>query len=321
VFSLRRLHPTLVLGISIASCLLFSVLTYNSGGAKTPLPHLFYIAIIFAATNSGWKTTIFTIFLSSLLTSHFVMPLDVNHQIPQNLSMSLFRDFIFAFVGIGVKSSRSFIVATYMQASKDQEQMFIQMLKMVELRDPKVTGRHLDRTVAYAKVLLRDMAVSEKEKELIAACIPYHDIGKIAIPDSILLKPGKLSAEEFENIKRHATIGKQILENLETSIENSHIKEIVAVAKDICHYHHEKVDGTGYPLGLKGNEIPFSAKVTALCDVYDALSTERPYKKPFPHEECIRIIEEGRNLHFDGALVDNFLRIEKEFKEISEKLN
>ncbi|AHM58262.1 response regulator RpfG (plasmid) [Peptoclostridium acidaminophilum DSM 3953] len=287
----------------------------------TPYPHLFYAAIIFAAIHGGWKTTIFTIFLSSLLTSHVVLPLDVNHQIPQSLSMSFFRDFMFAFVGIGVKSSRSFIVSKYVQASKDQEQMFIQMLKIAELRDPEVTGQHLERTVAYAQILLRDMDMPNKEKELIATCIPFHDIGKISIPDSILLKPGKLTFDEFETIKHHTTIGKQILENLETSIENSHMKEFVAMAKEICHFHHEKVDGTGYPLGLKGDEIPFSAKVTALCDVYDALATERPYKAPYPHEECVRIIKEGRNTHFDSELVDNFLRVEKEFNEISEKLS
>jgi|GEM_PF-1990586 len=320
MFHLKKLHPLLVFGMSLIYCILFSIITYNLGGAQTPFTHLFYIAIIFAAIHGGWITTLFTVFLSFTLTSHFIMPLSVIENVPQSIFMSLFRGFMFAFVGIGVKSMRCFIVKKYIQASKDQERMLIQMLKIAELRDPEVTGLHLERTVAYAQILLKDINIAQKEKDLIMACIPFHDIGKIGISDKILLKPDKLTSEEYNEMKRHTIIGKQILENIETSIENTHIKEIVSVAKEICYFHHERVDGCGYPLGIKGDEIPFSARVTALCDVYDALATARPYKEPFPHEECVRIIKDGRNKQFDGELVDCFLRVENEFREISEKL-
>ena len=133
---------------------------------------------------------------------------------------------------------------------------------------------------------------------------PMHDIGKIKIPDSILNKPGKLTAEEFEIMKKHAAYGGDIIKKTITNVEE---KAYCDVAYNIARYHHERYDGKGYPDGLKGTDIPLEARIMALADVYDALVSKRVYKDAFPKEKAIQIIEEGSGTQFDPALVPIFL--------------
>jgi putative two-component system response regulator len=139
-------------------------------------------------------------------------------------------------------------------------------------------------------------------------------VGKIGIPDKILLKPGKLDPEEFEIMKSHTTIGKNIIESILTQSEAVYLTH----CRDICYCHHERFDGTGYPRGLAGEAIPLSARIVSLVDVYDALVCSRVYKEAYPYDEAIRIIGAGRGTQFDPILTDAVLEIQDTFKIISQ---
>ena len=193
------------------------------------------------------------------------------------------------------------------------------MASIAEYRDIE-TGLHIRRTQSYIKLLALSLKDHPKFRnyltneaiELIYQSAPLHDIGKVAIPDSILLKPEKLTEEEFAIMKRHALLGSKAIERSEKKITtNSFLK----IAKEIAISHHEKWDGTGYPYGLKGDEIPIAGRLMALADAYDALVTKRVYKSVFPHEKAVQIILEGRGTHFDPDIVDAFLVLEAEFKK------
>jgi putative two-component system response regulator len=184
---------------------------------------------------------------------------------------------------------------------------------LVESRDD-ITGGHIERTqrgVGLLVTALRDhplfgKEVSEWDIKLLLQSSQLHDVGKIAISDTILNKPEKLTAEEFEEMKKHTTIGVQIIERIEASTSAS---DFLKYAKIFAGAHHEKWDGTGYPKGLAGEAIPLQGRIMALADVYDALVSERPYKKAFSHAEAVQIIQDGKGSQFDPALTDVFLNI------------
>lgn len=182
------------------------------------------------------------------------------------------------------------------------------IVDLAEVRDNE-TGEHLKRMSEYSALLARKLNLSRRFVKDIHRFAPFHDIGKVGVPDSILLAPRKLTKEEFEIIKTHPTIGYDILKNAET----------LQFAAEIAHAHHEKYNGKGYPQGLKGEEIPISGRIIALADVYDALRTKRPYKEPWPHEEVVELIKSERGEHFDPKLVDIFLENHAEFRAISEQ--
>lgn len=189
------------------------------------------------------------------------------------------------------------------------------MVSLAEFRD-ECTGNHIRRTQAYVKALAEYLAdkpqysdyLTRKKIDLIAKCAPLHDVGKITIPDEILLKPAKHTKEEFEVMKSHSQRGYDILKQATEFIGES--DDFLNNAMDIALYHHEKWDGTGYPYGLKGEDIPLSARLMAVADVYDALRSERPYKKAFSHHEAMDIIVEGKGTHMDPEIVNAFIAIE-----------
>jgi putative two-component system response regulator len=161
----------------------------------------------------------------------------------------------------------------------------------------------------------RSGVYSEETKDwshslLLQSC-QLHDVGKISISDSVLKKPGKLTDEEFEDMKKHTSFGKEIVEKVETLAKES---DFLKYAKIFAATHHEKWDGTGYPEGLKGHEIPLLGRIMAIADVYDALISVRPYKKAFTHEEAVDIIGKGKETQFDPILVDVFLRTADQFR-------
>ena len=196
------------------------------------------------------------------------------------------------------------------------------MSELVEIRDG-TTGGHIDRTQAYLHILI-DALYKQKlyreivdtwDMELIFQSAQLHDVGKIAINDEILRKPGKLTEEEFAEIKKHTTFGEQVIERI---MENTKEKEFLENAKIFAASHHEKWDGTGYPRGLKGEEIPLQGRMLAIADVYDALvSPDRPYKEGFSHERAVSIIIDSKGSHFEPRLVDLFLTVEEEFQKLS----
>ena len=199
------------------------------------------------------------------------------------------------------------------------------MGQIVETRDND-TGGHIMRTRLYTRELvnaLRGTLASQAPFpgywDMIWKSSPLHDIGKVGIADSILQKPGKLTAEEYKAITAHALIGAQSIEKACAQFGKS--GQFLHIAKEIALYHHEKYDGTGYPFGLSGENIPLSARIMALADVYDALTTERPYKKAWTHPQACRYISEQSGLHFDPAVAAAFASIQDVFQSIAREHN
>lgn len=203
-----------------------------------------------------------------------------------------------------------------------QEVTILALASLAETRDND-TGNHLRRTQMYVRALalkLKDHPrfshyLTDANIAMLFKSAPLHDIGKVGIPDSILLKPGKLEPDEFEIMKTHTTIGRDALEHAETALG---VKvEFLQIAKEIALYHQEKWDGSGYPEGLSGDAIPISARLMAVADVFDALICRRVYHAPMPPEKVISIIIEGRGTHFDPDITDAFIEIRDEFLEIA----
>lgn len=172
------------------------------------------------------------------------------------------------------------------------------------------TGAHIKRMSLYSAAISQKMGLDERTTELILYATPMHDLGKIGIPDKILLKPDKLESLEWEIMKQHTSIGAEILKGSDA--------EFIKMGELIARYHHEKWDGSGYPYGLKGTEIPITCRITTLADVFDALTTERPYKESYSIEKSINIIREEKGSHFDPEVVDAFLAILPEILAIKE---
>jgi len=194
------------------------------------------------------------------------------------------------------------------------------LVKLAESRDDD-TGKHIERTSVYCKFLaekIREHAlypqmVTEKFIDTIALASPLHDIGKVGIPDAILLKPGRLTAEEYEVMKTHVIIGYNTLAGLQKQYPAN---TFFSFGMDIARYHHERWDGNGYMEGLRGEQIPLSARIMALADVYDALRSHRVYKEPYSHEKAVEIMQKGRGTHFDPKLMDLFLQYHEHFREV-----
>jgi putative two-component system response regulator len=206
-----------------------------------------------------------------------------------------------------------------------QNSILSAITEMVEFRDD-VTGGHIERTQCYLKLLVDKLLaeriyweeVSAWNLEFLVSSAQLHDVGKIAISDAILNKPGKLTPEEFEVMKNHAAIGETVIE---TIMKKNSDNDFLCHAKIFAGTHHEKWDGTGYPRGLRNSMIPLQGRLMAVADVYDALIAARPYKQPLGAAEAERIIIEGREKHFDPVLVDLFRELAPEFALIAEHCN
>jgi len=200
----------------------------------------------------------------------------------------------------------------------------ITLAKLAESRD-STTGLHLERIAAYSRRLaeeLRDGAyagrLSQEYIEQLAKSSPLHDIGKVGIPDSILCKPGPLSIEEFRFMKTHSTIGGDTLRSVLDQFETH---GFLIMAMEIAYSHHERWDGCGYPQGLKGEEVPLAARIVALVDSYDTLTSDRPYKKAVPHRKAVQRLAVDRGKHFEPAIVDAFLACHADFESIREEVS
>jgi len=215
-------------------------------------------------------------------------------------------------------------------AKRTQEVMAIQevtilaMASLAETRDSD-TGNHIRRTQYYVQALAETLKqhprftgfLTPYNVQMLFRSAPLHDIGKVGIPDSILLKPGRLTPEEFEVMKTHTTLGRDAIAHAEDALGTK--VEFLSMAKEIALSHQEKWDGTGYPEGLSGNAIPISARLMALADVYDALISRRVYKEGMSHAQAVDIIVQGRGSHFDPDIVDGFLEIQEEFRAIAQR--
>ena len=205
-----------------------------------------------------------------------------------------------------------------------QDVTILAMASLAETRDSD-TGNHIRRTQYYVRALaeqLRDHPrfaafLSDATIDLLFKSAPLHDIGKVGIPDRILLKPAQLDPAEFQIMKTHAALGRDAIDHAERSLGTG--VDFLRLAKEIALSHQEKWDGSGYPQGLSGDAIPIAARLMAIADVYDALISRRIYKAPMPHEQAVQIIAEGRGKHFDPDMVDAFLQIHPTFREIAER--
>jgi putative two-component system response regulator len=186
------------------------------------------------------------------------------------------------------------------------------LVRAAEYKDEE-TGAHIVRMGRYSALIAQKLGFSAREVQTILYAAPMHDVGKIGIPDSILMKPGKLTEEEVRIMRTHCTIGAHIL---------AHSKaEVLKVAEQIAISHHEKWDGTGYPLGLAGEDIPMVGRIVGIADVFDALTSKRPYRAPYPIEAAIDIITRERGRHFDPRVADVFLKNIDEVLKEKEEVN
>lgn len=209
-----------------------------------------------------------------------------------------------------------------LELQRNQDLTILAMGSICETRDND-TGNHIHRTRAFMEILATRLARLPRYRglmppidwQLIWKSAPLHDIGKVGIPDHILLKPGRLTPEEFEIMKRHTTLGHDAIRSAETRLD-SH-GSFLQVALDIAHCHHERWDGNGYPQGLRGEEIPLSARMMSLADVYDALISKRVYKPALSHHEAVNIIQADRGRMFDPQIVDCFLEDSEAFNAVA----
>lgn len=248
-----------------------------------------------------------------------ISPPIVMARVKTHLEMKGVQDFL--------KDKNSYLEAEVMRRTAEvtaiQDVTIHAMASLAETRDSD-TGNHIRRTQHYVKLLAEKLRFNprfshflndDKNIELLFKSAPLHDIGKVGIPDRILLKPGRFEPFEFEIMKTHTTLGRDAIQQAENElgIEMPFLK----LAKEIAYYHQEKWDGTGYPEGLSGDDIPISARLMAVADVYDALISRRVYKAGMPHEKAVQIISEGKATHFDPDMVDAFIELQDEFKLIA----
>jgi len=200
--------------------------------------------------------------------------------------------------------------ATALIVEQERETIFC-LAKAAEYRDPE-TGAHIERMAHYSKHIANILGLSIEQQDLLLQAAPMHDIGKVGTPDAILLKPGKLTLEEFGIMKLHAQIGYEVL--------SSSRSPLLKVAAEIAHTHHEKFDGSGYPQGLTGKEIPLFGRIVAVADVFDALTSERPYKSAWTVDDASNMLKTNSGTHFDTECVeafftefDNILAIKEKF--------
>lgn len=250
-----------------------------------------------------------------------ISPPIVLARVKTHLALKQMQDFLRdknAFLEAEVKKRTEEIVAI-------QDVTIHAMASMAETRDNE-TGNHIRRTQNYVKLLAEKLRThprfqkflsSDKTIEMLFKSAPLHDIGKVGIPDAILLKPGRLTSEEFEVMKTHTTLGRDAILHAEKNLGIE--VEFLKYAKEIAYSHQEKWDGSGYPEGLSGDNIPISARLMAVADVYDALVSRRVYKAPMPHDEAVKIMLEGKGKHFDPDMIDAFITCQEQFRHIAEK--
>jgi len=208
------------------------------------------------------------------------------------------------------------------ELSMIQDAAIMTLAAMAESRGAD-TGNHIVRVQHYVRALARKLSshprfaheLTSPRIELLFKAVPLHDIGKIGIPDRVLLKPGKLDTDEFEIMKKHAALGRDAIVQTENLIGTP--VPFLQLAREIAYSHHEKWDGSGYPEGLRGEAIPLSARLMAVADVYDALISRRIYKEPMPHEQAVTVIRMASGRHFDPDIVQAFLDIEGSFQAIA----
>jgi HD-GYP domain-containing protein (c-di-GMP phosphodiesterase class II) len=321
IFLLQRLlkererpSPDLILCYAemLFICLYAGILSTQESNYAIPATSIIVFISILPLTIDDRPVRMYAVMLTEaaayLIVSHF-------YKAPSAFSLDVLNVATFCVVGmilyavICIRNVRE--IYQSMRVENIQQAVITSLATVVEERDEN-TGGHITRTEQYVSAIIDRMKRQEKYSDIpekfyhnVILAAPLHDVGKIRIPDSILNKPGRLTEEEFEIMKKHAAYGAEIIQKTFPDVEE---EEYYTVARNIARYHHERFDGKGYPEGLKGEEIPIEARIMSLADVYDALISERVYKKAFSKEKARAIIEEGSGTQFDPDLTALFLR-------------
>jgi len=247
-------------------------------------------------------------------------------ELNKNLTLILLSSSLLSFLLFSTFISYFIIIYSRFKNVIDANKTIVFALaRLSEYRD-EITGKHLEKVSKYSIVLGKELSKIKKFKKIITEeyikdlkiAVILHDIGKVGIRDSILLKEGKLNVEEFEEIKKHVLIGEEIINEITKNIKIN--ITFFSLGKNIIKYHHEKFDGTGYPFKLKGNDIPLEARIFSIIDSYDTIRSKRPYKNEISHEEALNRIITEKGKHFDPEIVDAFIRCNQTFNKISSSL-
>ncbi len=282
------------------------------------------VIVLNAASNQEMKKTALGLRVSDFLDKP-VDPYDLIARVRNALIVKAHRDHLENYANELEETVRQRTA----ELAASRQEVILCLARAAELRDNE-TGNHVVRVGRYVGIIARELGFSDERVDLLEHAAQLHDVGKIGIPDSILLKPGKLEPEEFEKMQKHASFGRKVIQRLsepEFDAWKKHAQigaemldvvrsPIIELAASIALTHHEKWDGSGYPLGLAGEDIPMEGRMTAVADVFDALSTKRPYKPAFPHKKCFEIMEEGRAQHFDPRVLDAFFRRRAEIAKV-----
>ena len=265
--------------------------------------------VFFASPLRLWVGTITQLLAFPLLSLYAISSADmyVSPVAPVLLAASLFT--LLSFIGYGIEKRQAYLL--FKRVANARQVTMESMAAVAETRDPE-TGGHIKRTQGYVKIiadrLKRDQRcldiLTDEYIDLLFASAPLHDIGKVGVPDAILLKPGKLTDDEFTVMKRHTEYGRHIIQSTTQRIQGDNF---LYIAGEIAVSHHEKWDGSGYPLGLAGEQIPLAGRIMAVADVYDALISRRCYKPPMSHDQALGIMSEARGKHFDPVVFDAFV--------------
>ena len=278
--------------------------------------HHIPVVVLSAATDRDVKHICLELGVSDFLSKP-IDPIELLPRVRNTLQNKQYRDQL----AVHAEKLEDQVRQRTAELAASREEIVHCLARAAEYRDDD-TGHHVMRVGKYVGVIAREMNFNESRVEVLELAAQLHDIGKIGIPDAVLHKPGKHDEEERVTINTHCAIGKQIIQPLtphEWAILKSHTRlgsnllhvsssPLLMLASRIAQTHHERYDGTGYPLGLKGEDIPIEGRMTAVADVYDALSTKRVYKPAFPREKCFEIMTEGRGTHFDPVILDAFFR-------------
>jgi putative two-component system response regulator len=279
------------------------------------------IPIIFLTAKAGIEDERFGLSLGAVdyITKPISPPI-VLARVETHLNLKRAADFL--------RSKNAYLESEVQRRTQEitaiQDVTILAMASLAETRDPE-TGNHIRRTQHYVKALALHLQndpryseqISDAFIDLLYKSAPLHDIGKVGIPDRILLKPGRFTPDEFEIMKTHTTLGFKAIEHAEVALGTP--VAFLDMAKQIALYHQEKWDGSGYPEGLSGTQIPLAARLMAVADVYDALISRRVYKEGMPHEKAVAIIIEGRGSHFDPDLIDAFENLVEQFHGIAQR--
>lgn len=328
-FLAKRLNDHLILIICYIWSAVAAVIVSCTNGTSNVYTNFMYLPIACAAATNSMKKATFHALISGLLIGP-LMPLTVSpYQSQQPLNWFM-RLIVFIIISLVISFFAKYHRKEFnrnlelnKELSEAQMATIYSLVKLLESRDEK-TGFHVERVAALCQLLANKLkklpkyqkTLSKTYIESLVRSSSLHDIGKVAIPDRILLKPGKLTPEEFEIMKTHTTLGADTLAEVSRKYPgNTFLKLGIQISRS----HHEHWDGSGYPDGMRGNDIPLCARIVALADVYEALRSERPYKKAYSHEQSLVILKQGRGSHFDPDIVAIFDRNSSEFLTVFEQ--